>query len=325
MYPSYSFSIPQASQGSASTLCHAKAQACGARTVSRRDLAEIQGPFFVFLKIWQTKSLPSRELTVVAGRVCRVKHVVSCCCCCFHVRLLLVWLGALTPSIHEQKDAGKAHAACRNAYVNMFLLHHGFDLDTVKSVGLRKSGEKERFVFATGDDGRHWMCSAFVSEGDGLWSGEMWSRHMQKWWTIWFQTPLCSQDTSFQPYIWGRFCVLWPTSFINNKTTWNLKPPCNRYCSIDLSRKYASQVEYKVFSDAHSLCHIDSFFLELFNRCSFKTNCFPTKKRQVYHLWGNKKADWSWKFKPATLPNTTPPTWNKIFKGFLTIFPFILL
>ena len=119
MYPSYSFSIPQASQGSASILCHAKAQACGACTVSRRDLAEIQGPFFVLLKIWQTKSLPSRELTVVAGRVCRVKHVVSCCCCCFHVRLLLVWLGALTPSIHEQKDAGKAHAACRNAYVSV--------------------------------------------------------------------------------------------------------------------------------------------------------------------------------------------------------------
>ena len=29
---------------------------------------------------------------------------------------------------------------------------------------------------------------------------------------------------------------------------------------MDLSRKYASQVEYKAFSDAHCLCHIDSFF-----------------------------------------------------------------
>ena len=143
MYPSYSFSIPQASQGSASILCHAKAQACGACTVSRRDLAEIQGPFFVFLKIWQTKSLPSRELTVVAGRVCRVKHVVSCCCCCFHVRLLLVWVLLPLRSMNKKMLAKPTLPV----EMHMFLLHQGFDLDTVKSVGLRKSGEKERFVF----------------------------------------------------------------------------------------------------------------------------------------------------------------------------------
>ena len=82
-------------------------------------LQKFKDRFLCFSKSGRPRVYPPGKLAVVAGRVCRVKHVVSCCCCCFHVRLLLVWLGALTPSIHEQKDAGKAHAACRNAYVSV--------------------------------------------------------------------------------------------------------------------------------------------------------------------------------------------------------------
>ncbi len=50
-------------------------------------------------------------------------------------------------------------------------------IDTVKSIDPRKRRQKDAKKIATGDDGRHWMCSAFVSEGVfgdfGLW--ERWS------------------------------------------------------------------------------------------------------------------------------------------------------
>lgn len=209
--------------------------------------------------------------------------------------------------------------------MHMFLLHQGFDLDTVKSVGLRKSGEKERFVFC---HRRWWSTLNVLSFCVRRWRAlERWNvkqtyaemnrndepfgfkhlyAHKTPHFNLTFGVDFVCFDqpvllTIKQAEIWnhhviGTAVLIWAAS---TPVRWNTRH---------------SQMHTVYVTSTH-------FFLELFNRCSFKTNCFPTKKRQVYHLWGNKKADWSWKFKPATLPNTTPHTWNKIFKGFLTIFP----